>query len=72
MPSGSIFALEFAEFALYRQLRHCRIVDYLLFTAVNIGAVSIFGCTRHMLRTEGIQALFKGLSPSLVGSVPTR
>lgn len=28
--------------------------------------------SRHVLKTEGLQALFKGLSLSLVGSVPTR
>ncbi|XP_064385092.1 solute carrier family 25 member 36-A-like [Halichondria panicea] len=46
-------------------------------TASAGGGVAIASTTplvyfRHMLQTEGLSALFKGLSPSLIGIMPTR
>ena len=32
----------------------------------------IFSCLRHIVQTEGITALFKGLGPTLVGVAPSR
>ncbi|KAH9513471.1 Pyrimidine nucleotide transporter, mitochondrial [Bulinus truncatus] len=32
----------------------------------------IVGCLRHILKTEGVKGLFKGLGPTLVGVAPSR
>lgn len=32
----------------------------------------ILSCLRHIVQTEGIGALFKGLGPTLVGVAPSR
>ena len=34
--------------------------------------VGIVSCLRHIVQTEGIAALFKGLGPTLVGVAPSR
>ena len=34
--------------------------------------VGILSCLRHIVQTEGVVALFKGLGPTLVGVAPSR
>ena len=34
--------------------------------------VGILSCLRHIIQTEGVAALFKGLGPTLVGVAPSR
>ena len=51
--------------------KQCCTNEYSWFFTVMV-FMMLFACFRHMLRTEGTQALFKGVTPSLVGSVPTR
>ena len=39
---------------------------------LNLDTLPHFPLPRHLLHTEGFQALFKGLAPSLFGIIPTR
>ena len=47
-------------------------ITVLIFNVVAINKQTLYLYSRHIIKTEGIKSLFRGLGPNLVGVAPSR